>query len=117
MTAKWTKYMVAALLLLAVSVACEGLGGIGEQCHDSATGQVLEEVEDANGKTWTVKKMPGLPGMCGIPVQATTFTKEYAMGSNPSHQYVLHPDTGEQIDMLLLGRARGMTPLEGYEWY
>ena len=64
-TTTWWAFVVGVLVWAG---ACNAVG-IGGGCHDSRTGEVLKEVEDANGKVWPVKKHPqtlkfGGPGTC-----------------------------------------------------
>ena len=109
----WLKVAMAmVLVLLAVSVACEGLSG---QCHDSRTGKVLSEIEDADGKLWPVKKHSQSMAVSGQDLKYCAVTIDAATRGRNFGRYVFHPDTGERIQVD--GAYRGMRTLWGYEWY
>ena len=112
--------MLAALVMV-YALACDSVS-IGGKCHDSRTGEVLEEVEDANGKLWPVKKHPqSLKAagqtyeFCGVSIEAVTENRKYTGQSTIGWRYLFHPDTGERLEVG--GAARGMRTLDDYEWY
>ena len=111
--------MSMGLVLLVVSLACDGLGG---ECHDSRTGKVLSEIEDANGKLWSVEKHSQsikVAGQdmkfCAVPIEAATQDRKFTGQSTIGWRYLFHPETGERIEVD--GAYRGMRTLRGYEWY
>ena len=84
--------------------------------------EVLEEVEDANGKLWPVKKHPqSLKAagqtyeFCGVSIEAVTENRKYTGQSTIGWRYLFHPDTGERLEVG--GATRGMRTLDDYEWY
>ena len=85
---------LSLLLPLLFLLACSQVG-VGGQCHHRDTGEVLTQVRDANGELFRPRKMPNQPTFtgiydgCGVPVQATIESREFA-----SHGYVFHPETG-----------------------
>ncbi len=98
--------------------ACDAIG-IGGQCHDRKTGEVLKEVEDANGKLWPVKKHPDAVlyagqelEFCGVSVEAATEREDRQFFAK---RYVFHPGTSELIEVG--SPSKGMRTLEDYEWY
>ena len=110
---------VLAALVMVYALACDSVG-IGGKCHDSKTGEVLEEVEDADGKLWPVSKHPqSLKAagqqyeFCGVSIEAATETK----GSMPFSHYVYHPETGEVLGVGGMSNAKRMRTLNDYEWY
>ena len=114
-TTTWWAFVVGVLVWAG---ACNAVG-IGGGCHDSRTGEVLKEVEDANGKVWPVKKHPQtlkFAGQelvfCAVSIEAATEMK----GSMLVTHYVFHPETGSPIKAGGTG-GKGMRRLDGYEWY
>ena len=45
-------WWMAAIMLVVWAGGCNAIDGIGGQCYNSATGEVLKEVEDADGEVW-----------------------------------------------------------------
>ena len=108
-----------ALVVMVYALACDSVG-IGGKCHDSRTGEVLEEVQDTNGKLWPVKKHPNslqaagqTYEFCGVSIEAATEKQ----GSMLASHYVFHPDTGERLRVGAASNAKGMRTLDDYEWY
>ena len=105
------------LLLL----ACEATG-IGGKCHDSATGEVLREVEDVNGKAWPVKKHPDslkyagqTLNSCAVSIEAVTQDRQYTGQSRIGWRYLFHADTGSLIEVK--PASKGLKTPDRYEWY
>ena len=110
-----TKLLFLALLFPLLSLACSEIG-IGGKCHHRDTGEVLTQIEDANGDLFSVEKMSNLPSLtgtydgCGVPVEA-----KIDEGSLLIPGYVYHPDTGERL--VVYSAEKGLRPLDAYEWY
>lgn len=112
--------LVAVISMLCLSMACNAVSSITGQCHDDSTGEVLEEVEDADGNLWPVKRHPDtlrFAGqeyeMCAVSIEAPTHDE----GSMLISSYVFHPRTGEKLRVGGMTSAKGMQDLNGYEWY
>ena len=108
------------LLLIAWAGACNSVG-IGGECHDRSTGEVLKEVEDVNGKLWPVKKHPQairFAGQdlefCAVSIEAPTKVEGQGI---VARRYVFHPETGQPIQAGAMSNQKGYRTLERYEWY
>ena len=111
-------------LTVSLSLACSNLPsdlpgdlpGIGK-CHHIENGEVLDEVKDANGVLFPVKKTTRLTiseeykDFCGLSVRAELEGKKGWL----SDTYVYHPETGHKIYAAF--PSKGLLLLEGYEWY
>ena len=92
---------------------------VGPKCRHNATGEVLTEVRDVAGKTWSVQKfevtaLDMTVTACGVPIAAQP---DKVMSSQPSflhNEWLYHPD-GTEIKVTK--PARGFYLLEQYGWY
>ena len=48
---------LVAVVFISLAGACDAISSIGGNCHDPSDGAVLEQVRDANGDLFSVKKV------------------------------------------------------------
>ena len=103
--------------LLMVTMACNALGGIGGQCHDSNTGEVLNEVLAGDGELWPVEKMPNPVRIAGTSYEYCGISVATPLFQRGTIEYVKNPETEEDILVGGLFDSGGMISLSGHEWY
>lgn len=101
--------------------------GSGGECLNTETMEVLEQVEDADGVLWPVKKLPGEYPMCAVPWEVSVDTNGHPVIviyidesgkeiQEPSRlaEWVYHPSTGKRIHTA--PHTTRVVRQEGYEW-
>ena len=114
------KILTLGILSIAAAItalACASIGLGGGACHDKTTGEILEQVEDARGELHSVGRGVTMElgsleeTNCSVSIEASVFDGGFW------GDYVLHPATGNRIEVN--GPSRGEWWLASYlyEWY
>ena len=112
---------IALTGLLVLVMACIDRPDYTSSCRDTRTREELEQVRDANGVLFPVKRVISEIGSlsidgCGVSVDAQLGSDEYGYADVAGVVY--HPRTGEEIRVR--EARRGIYEFRwpsGYEWY
>ena len=112
---------IALTGLLVLVMACIDRPDYGSSCRDARTREELEQVRDANGVLFPVKRVISEIGSlsiagCGVSVDAQLGSDEYSYADVAGVVY--HPRTGKEIRVR--EARRGIYEFRwpsGYEWY